>query len=222
MLKLLHKLIKHKAVFIIMLFATLAGIALTVCFFLWSHPKTVAQVNGAAITQEDIDRQVAFPLAQTPGIFDERGGVASKKDIMQCNLDAAIEQQLLLQEAKKRGLKVPSKTINTTYNSLIASYPSVTELKDKLKEAGLTEKELKAKVADNLTISELIKALVPESSVTDAKLKAYYNSHKDRYVGAGSFTELKDEIKADFLNDARSSAISKLVIQLEKEADIKK
>ena len=186
------------------------------------HSKTVAQVNGVAITQEALDQQVAFPLTQTPGIFDEQGGAANKKEVEQRNLDAAIEQQLLLQEAKNRGIKVPSKTINSTYDSLIASYPSKTALQDKLKAAGLTEKELKTKVADNLTISELTKSLVPDSSATDAKLKAYYNFHKDRYAGAGNFAELKDEIKADYLNDARSAATSKLVAGLKREADIKK
>jgi len=66
------------------------GVVLALCiaasatayFLLRPHSKTVAQVNGVTITQADLDSQTAFPLAQTPGIFDSSGGAASKKDIL--------------------------------------------------------------------------------------------------------------------------------------------
>jgi len=184
--------------------------------------KTLVQVNGVTITQADIDHRTAFPLSQNPGIFDANGGAANKNDIDQRNLNAAINQQLLLQEAKKRGIKVSSQVVNSTYDALSKSYSSGFELQDTLKQAGMTEAQLKAAVADNLTISALTKSLVLDSSATDAKLQDYYNSHKDRYAGAGSFEDLKDEIKADYLNDARSAAVGSLVAQLKKTADIKK
>ena len=201
--------------------AIVAG-TLTAYLLLRPHSKTVAQVNGVTITQQDLDQKLAFPLLQTPAIFDTNGGAASKKDIEQRNLKAAIDQQLLLQEAKKRGIKVASQVVNTTYSSLTKSYGTDTELKDKLKQANMTEKQLKTAILDNLTISELTRSLVSDASATEVKLKAYYNSHKDRYTGAGSFEDLKSEITADYLNDARSEAVSKLVARLEKNADIKK
>jgi len=186
------------------------------------HSKTVAQVNGTTITQADIKRQTEFPLSQTPGIFDTEGGAANKNDIDARNLQAAIDRQLLLQEAKKRGIKVSGDTVTSTYDSLIASYASPTDLQEKLKQAGTTEDELKSMVADNLTLSALTKSLVPDSQATVAKLQAYYDSHKDRYEGARTFAELKDEIKADYLNDARSEVVTKLLTSLRKSADIKK
>ena len=213
--------IHRKWVVVVALLALLAA-GVTVYFLLRPHSKTLAQVNGTTITQADIKRQTEFPLSQTPGIFDTEGGAANKKDIDARNLQAAIDRQLLLQEAKKRGIKVSGDTVTSTYNTLIASYASPTDLQDKLKQAGTTESELKSMVADNLTISALTKSLVPDSSATDAKLQDYYDSHKDRYEGAGTFAELKDEIKADYLNDARSEAVTKLLTSLRKSADIKK
>jgi len=200
----------------------IAAAVVVLCLVLRPHSKTLAQVNGVTITQADINQQTAFPLAQTPGIFDVDGGAANQKDVNQRNLNAAIDQQLLLQEAKKRRIKVSGKVIDSTYSALTKSYGSDSELQDKLKQAGMTAKQLKTAVTDNLTISALTRALIPDASATDAKLQAYYSSHKDRYAGAGSFTDLKDEIKADYLNDARSAAISKLVAQLAKTATIKK
>ena len=200
----------------------IVAIGLTSYFLLRPHSKTLAQVNGVTITQADIDQRTAFPLSQTPGIFDANGGAANKQDIDQRNLNAAINQQLLLQEAKKRDIKVDSKVVSSTYDALTKSYGSGSELQDKLKQAGMTEKQLKTAVSDNLTISALTKALVSDSSATDAKLQDYYNSHKDRYAGAGGFNDLKDEIKADYLNDARTSAVDSLVAQLLRSATIKK
>jgi len=192
--------------------------------YFYQHPqsKTVAQVNGAAITQAELDQQTSFPLSQIPGIFDSSGGAASQKEVDARNLQAAIDQQLLLQEAKKRKISVSAKTVTTAYSALTKSYADPVELKDKLKTASMTEAQLKSSVADNLTISALTKSLVSDASATEAKLRSYYNSHKDRYIGAGSFEDLKDEIKADYLNDARSAAVTKLVAQLEKTATIKK
>jgi len=194
---------------------------ITAYLLLRPHSKTVVQVNGVTITQADIDSQTAFPLSQTPGIFDANGGAANKKDIDQRNLNAAINQQLLLQEAKKRSIKISNQAVDAAYNSIAKSYPSQAELQDKLKQAGMTEAQLKTAVTDNLTISALTKSLIPDASATAAKLQDYYNSHKDRYAGAGSFADLKDEIKADYLNDARTSAVDALVAQLLKTANIK-
>ena len=147
-----------------------------------SHSKTLAQVNGVTITQADINKQLDFPLSQTPGIFDTNGGAANQKDVDQRNLNAAIDQQLLLQEAKKRGIKAASQVVNAAYSALAKSYSSDSALQDKLKQANMTESQLKSAVADNLTIYALAKSLVPDSSATDAKLKAYYDSHKDRWL----------------------------------------
>lgn len=110
--------------------------------------KTVAQVNGVTITQADINRQTAFPLARTPGIFDTSGGVANQKNINEHNLNAAIDQELLLQEAKKRGIIVSSRIVNLTYDGLTKSYLSASEQKDKLKQAGMTEAKLKTAVTN--------------------------------------------------------------------------
>jgi len=187
---------KPNTIFIIaLLLVAIAGM-LVLYLVLRPHSKTLAQVNGAVITQADINQQTAFPLSQTPGIFDTNGGAANQKDVDRRNLNAAINQQLLLQEAKRRGVKIASRTVNSTYSALTKSYGSATELQDKLKQAGMTEKQLKSAVADNLTISALTRSLVSDASATDAKLQTYYNSHRGRYAGAGSFAGLKDEIKA--------------------------
>ena len=213
---------KHKRIAIALALLVLIAAGASAYLLSRPHTKTLAQVNGTTITQADINRQTEFALSQTPGIFDTEGGAANKKGIDARNLQAAIDRQLLLQEAKKRGISVSGTTVTSTYTTLIASYGSPADLKDKLKQAGATEAELKSLVADNLTIAALSKSLVPDSSATDRELQAYYNSHKDRYAGAGTFAELKDEIKADYLNDARSSAAAKLIASLRESADIKK
>ena len=114
--------------------------------------KTVAQVNGVTITQADIDQQLAFSQAQAPGIFDANGGAASKKDVEARNLQAAINQQLLLQEAKNRKISVSGKMVTDAYNALTKSYSDPVDLENKLKQANMTEAQLKTAVADNLTI----------------------------------------------------------------------
>ena len=211
-----RKLLILGTVIVVVVVAASAG----AYFLLRPRSKTVAQVNGTTITQAELDQQTSFPLTQTPGIFDAAGGAASQKEVDARNLQAAINQQLLLQEAKKRKISVTGKTITAAYSALTKSYADPVALKDKLKAASMTEAELKSAVADNLTISALTKSLVTDASATEAKLQAYYNTHKDRYAGAGSFDDLKAEIKADYLNDARSAAVTKLAAQLEKTAVI--
>lgn len=213
---------KRKWVIICIVTILAISVAILAAYFLISpRSKTRAQVNGVTITQADLDKQTTFPLSQAPGIFDSNGGgAASKKDIDARNLQAAINQQLLLQEAKSRKISASAKTVTNAYNALTKSYSDPVDLSNKLKQANMTEKELKERVSDALTISALGKSLVSDASVTDAKLRAYYNSHKDLYAGAGSFNDLKNEIKADYLNDARSTAMTKLVAQLKASAKI--
>jgi len=214
---------KRRSVLLVALCALVViALAVGAYFIFRSHSKTVAQVNGTTITQQDLNRKLAFPLSQTPGIFSANGGAANQKEVNQRNLDAAINQQLLLQEAKKRGIKISGGVVNAAYSALTKSYGTASELQDKLKQANMTEAQLKSAVTDNLTIATLTRTLVPDASATEARLKNYYNSHKSRYAGAGSFESLKTEIKADYLNDTRSSEVNKLVVQLKKSADIKK
>jgi len=213
----------HRWFFAGLTLAILVVVGTATYYFLQSRPSAVlARVNGVEITRHEVDYYGYLSLMQSwdpTGIDNE---MKAEKNIGAYTLQVMIDRQLLLQEAKKRGISVSEKAVAFAYSNYIASYSDESDYKIMLKEVNATEKEAEDMVADNLTIEALMNSLVPDSSVTDRELQAFYIAHRTCYAGMGGFTGNKKQVKADYLADARPAALNKLLAQLTKTADIRK
>jgi peptidyl-prolyl cis-trans isomerase C len=106
------------------------------------------------------------------------GTVISQKRV----LDNMINRELLYQESKKEGFKVPEAKVTEQFDTLKKRFPSEEELKKVLKERDLTEADIKSQIERGLAIQELVDSKFEgKVKISDKETKAYYDSHQEMF-----------------------------------------
>ena len=140
--------------------------------------RIVAVVNDEVITEADVARQVASILeeqvASTPT-------AAESLELHVMVLRNLIEQRLILQEAKKRGVTISSDDVNKRFDAMRARADSEEQFQRHLAESALTEEELRAKIREQLIVQQVIDAAVRSSiTVTPLEVSRALGEHPEQ------------------------------------------
>jgi parvulin-like peptidyl-prolyl isomerase len=185
-------------------------------------PGAVALVGDKPIEKADLDRLLAqakanyeaqkqdFPAVGTPDYQNLRGSL----------LRGLVQQSQWEQAGAAMGVKVSDQEVDTRLAALKQQYFKGDEDKYKaaLEQQGLTEAALRDQVHAKLLSDKLYQAILGKVKVTDADLKAYYDSHKAQFMQPESREvqhilvkkkALADEIYAKLKNGADFAALAK-------------
>jgi parvulin-like peptidyl-prolyl isomerase len=143
--------------------------------------KPVARVNGAVLTDRDLLREMLqiFPYAGQHNGFPKDQEAA----IRQGALQMIIFEELVYQEAKRRGLRVPAQELNESEVDFKKQFHSSEEYQSYLKtEMGGSEQTVREKIKRSLLIERVLKSDVQDKSlVTLAQVRAYYDQNPERF-----------------------------------------
>lgn len=117
--------------------------------------KALATVNGEKITE----KQVADKLISQFGTD---------------TLDAMIDQSLVTQEAKKKGVTVSQADVDADIKKIKANFSSEQAFQDALVQAGYTLEQLQSDARFRLELTKLIE---PTLDTTDATLQKYFEDN---------------------------------------------
>jgi peptidyl-prolyl cis-trans isomerase C len=162
-------------------------LCLVLVFSLFQHSeasergKAVAKVNGTVLTEADLaevmNRLVpatSFHWTLTP---ERRAKYRPKA------LKLLIEEELLYQAAKERGMKVKRSKINDARKKTIERLGGKRRFKAALKRANLTDREYRKKLERQFLIEKIIKVEVEDkATVSEEEVRAYYEQNKSSYV----------------------------------------
>jgi peptidyl-prolyl cis-trans isomerase C len=142
-------------------------------------PQVVAAVNGEAIPVLEFERELAlayeFPEGGTAPAPDQL--VALKQTVLQGLLD----RQLLLQDARAKGVTVPEEAVQAAVARLKAEYQDG-RFQEALSQGRLSEPEFQAKTAGRLTVEKLVDEVVYERvAVTEEELQGYLDAHASEF-----------------------------------------
>jgi len=139
-------------------------------------PATVvALVNGEPIPVAGFERELALayevPEGATAPAPDQL--VALKQTVLR----ELVDRQLLLQDARARGIVVPTEAVRTAVAQLKAEYQDG-RFQEALTQGRLTEAEFEQKTADRLTVEKLVDEVVYQRvAVTEEELQGYLDAH---------------------------------------------
>jgi parvulin-like peptidyl-prolyl isomerase len=144
--------------------------------------KPVARVNGAVLTDHDLLREMLsiFPYArQHGGKFPE----AMEADIRRGALSTIEFEELVFQEAERRGMNVPSSRLDRALKAFRDQFGSENEFRAYLKEeCGDSTQKLRQKVRRSIMIDDLLLADVAQKAmVTEAQVHANYQKNPARF-----------------------------------------
>lgn len=148
--------------------------------------EVVAVVEDEIITRSDVDEQLQLLLVemqidprQNPGMID-----SLRADVLQ----QLVDNTLVVKEAERRDITVPEKELDLRLDQQIRSqverFGGEDLFEQQLRAEGVTLKQMRKFYREDLRrqilASELIRSeLDTDIEVTDAKVQAYYESHKD-------------------------------------------
>lgn len=147
--------------------------------------NAICTVDGEPILKKDYDRI----LDQAKTNYEGQGqkfpkkGTDAYKQLTNSGVDYLIEQQLLKAEAEKLDVKVKAKDVKKRLDQLKESFfqGDAKRYKAELKKQGLTEKDVKANIEQQLLTEKLFEKVTKNVKVSDKKAKAYYDDNPNQY-----------------------------------------
>ena len=143
--------------------------------------EKLAVVNGVVITKVDFDRKLhqvkQHMLRQGQQISDDRLA-KMKTDI----LETMINEELLFQESRKKGIKVEPEAIAADLKRIKKGFATDADFKKLIAESGLTEAELQSDIERGHVINKLIDDQIAALVVIpDQEIKTFYDTHPNSF-----------------------------------------
>lgn len=174
--------------------------------------KTVARVNGAALTDRDLVREMfaIFPYAKQHSGFPEK----LEPQIRKGALDMIIFEELVYQEAKRRQMTVSPERIARAEKEFRKQFPDQPTYEQFVKaELNGSGPVLREKIRRSLLIEDLLAAeIVNKSKVSAVQAKAFYDENTAKFQREERFHIQSISIippanaSADVLKEARGKA----------------
>lgn len=140
----------------------------------------VAKVNGVSISQKEVDRETTILLAQN-GIQKPAPADTMKKAEATV-VQHLIDSELLYQAGRKTEIKDLDKLVMDRMANNKAQFATSAEFNKVLKDAGLTEKDLKLLVRKGIIINaHLDKEVADKAKVTETESKAFYDANPEQF-----------------------------------------
>lgn len=161
----------------------LSGVEVPVTsYYAYAQDKIAAVVNDAAITQKDLNDFITFMRIQLSGEMQgeqlERKIVSMKSDL----LNRLIEDRLILQEAKKSGVKVDSNRVKAKLDQIRARFATEAEFQESLTRQGLTLSDIEVRIKDQLLMYEVIESKVRSRiTVNPVEVTDFYDKNIDEF-----------------------------------------
>ncbi len=180
--------------------------------------KKIASVNGVAITQAELDREMDMQvdrLTRQGRQLTDQQKAQLEKDL----LENIIEREILYQQSLKSGIQIKDQTVNDQLATIKKRFPDEQKFNDALKRMNLTEKEVKAQIKRGLAIRELIDEQVARKIViSDADTKAYYDAHPQMFKQPEQVKASHILIKvASDADDAKKAAARKKIEEIQQK-----
>lgn len=140
---------------------------LALVLFYACEKKPVAVVDGEAITEKMLDRYVAERLREhtDPDVSEQKMRSAA--------VDQLIADRLMLKGAKEAGVTVSDDDVEREIGN-IKAVVGEDAFDREIKERGISLDEFKGMKKDEIMVRRFSAKLVPEGSVTEEEIKAYY------------------------------------------------
>lgn len=143
--------------------------------------RAVAEVNGTPIPE----RRVLEVAAVNKARAEAEGKVFSEEDerrLKAASLDLLIEAELMIQAARERGLAVSPEEIEAELRAARARFDTDEAYAEYLREAQLTEKDVREEAERRLLMNAYKKSLLGQKPVTEEDARRFYEENEAFFV----------------------------------------
>ena len=133
-----------------------------------------------------------------------------------------VEQELLLQNAKKLKVKVTDKEIDAQIQQIEGQFPDTASFEKVLKAQGFTRDTLKKEIEEKLTLDKVKAAIESQAKVTEEEVKAYYEENKyNTFFADKTYDSIKKDLENSLMEKKKGEVVRAWTEKLMKEAKYK-
>ena len=139
--------------------------------------QVVAQVNGVPVYASDLNLGVTrFQQKSTSG--GQQGAPESEEEIRAAALQVLIENELLFQEAQRRGFTAEKEKVEEELEAIEQQFPGPTTFEKLLAQMSVTREDLRRDLERAQTVERMIESSIkPGVSVSPEEARAYYDAN---------------------------------------------
>lgn len=147
--------------------------------------RIVAIVNEDIITLSELNKNVDSYMKRIEKKAPVEQREAIENQVRKMVLNELIDQRLIAQEAKKRGMIATDRDIDETIESIVTQRKmTLLELKDEISKFGGTFDEYREEVREHLTKKKFVMGEIRSKiTVSKEEIGAYYREHRKDYEG---------------------------------------
>jgi peptidyl-prolyl cis-trans isomerase C len=144
----------------------------------------VASVNGIIIPRKVYDLAAEQEQGQAPGeTAESKEENEGEEEFDSEIIKGLVDQELLLQESKRRGVEVSQEQVDAEFEKYGARFPDTDTLEASLAEMGYTEESLKEQIEKYLYITTFVNEMVtPEIEVSREEIRSFYDENPQYFT----------------------------------------
>lgn len=190
-----------------------------------SNTDLAAAVNGEEITKSEFEARVNqikdLALSQKVDLTADK-----IKEIQTATLDEMINERILFQDAKKKGVVASAAEIDKTYNEIIAGFKTKEDFTKELAAKNLTDQSFKDSIVRQLTLIKYIGQSIDAKNITAsekevADLYAKYSSNSDQ-KNMPKLADIKIQLENEIKQGKSRAKILELINKLKEGVKIEK
>lgn len=141
----------------------------------------------------------------------KEGAKAVKKQ----TIDALVGQELILQDAEKKGYKASDKQVDKQLKEEKKQFKDNAQFEEALKKSGLTMDQLKSDIADSIKYSQYVDKEIKSASVSEKTSKRTMTNTPNKWKTkqkAPDFKDVKSQIKKQLESQEKQKEVQKKLI----------
>lgn len=187
-----------------------------------SGGSVLASVNGADITQSDVEERIAHAKTglEAQGInFTD----PATRDVLESQaLEEIINETLVLNDAQAKGIAVTEEEVEAQYAQVRSRFDSDALFAEELSKNSFTEASLRENIRRELTLQKYVSGIASSTplEVTQAEVVAFYESLKGQTENLPPLADVTAEIENQLRNQKLIAAVDSVVNTLRASAEI--
>ena len=177
------KLFNRNFLLFVFLLSTLYSLLSTFFATAEEANKIIAVVQDEIITQQELDYNLLPLFEQYKAVYQNEDLDKKLRKVKKDILEQMIENKLILQEAKRRGIKANEEEIEKEIAKAKKEFSSPEELAKVLKQENLSIQKLRERYEEQIMIRKTIQNyLVRKINITPEEIPSYYEEHIDDWT----------------------------------------
>lgn len=186
------------------------------------NANSVAVVNGEVITLNEFNLRVSQnkELAKSRGIdvLDEK----VIKEIEKTTVDDMVNEKILLQDAKKKGVVANGADVEKAYNEIFTKFKNKDDFTKELSVQNLTEQSLRESIIKQLTLIKYLGQNIDVGNITasEKEMSDVYNALNAKQKNIPKLEQIKTQLENEIKQSKSRAKILELIGKLKEGAKI--